>query len=153
LSPAAQERNLALIFVPPTESFVVNADHSRIIEVLQNFIGNSLKFTPTGGSITISIRRNNGLVETSVSDTGVGIPKEDIPRLFQKFGRLGHSYKRFVGETGTGLGLFITKQIIEALGGKVWVTSEVDHGSTFTFSLPEYKGPTAAPQQGLTNSA
>lgn len=139
LSGAAKEKNLALTFVPPSESFVVRADQSRIMEVLQNFIGNSLKFTPSGGSITVSIRRNNGSIETSVSDTGVGIPQEDMPRLFQKFGRLGHSYKRFVGETGTGLGLFITKQIVESHGGKISVTSEVDHGSTFTFSLPEYK--------------
>ena len=165
LSPVAREKNLNLTFVPPTESFVINGDHSRIMEVLQNFIGNSLKFTPTGGTITVSIRRNNGMIEASVSDTGVGIPKEDLPRLFQKFGRLGHSYKRFVGETGTGLGLFITKQIVEAHGGKILVSSEVDHGSTFTVVLPEYRAGEDSvlnsqsqtlsqnnPQQTLTNS-
>lgn len=136
LASTAKEKQLALTVVPVSDDYIVNIDQTRIIEVLYNLIGNSLKFTPPGGTITVSIRRNNNMVETSVSDTGCGIPKEDISRLFQKFGRLGHSYKRLHGETGTGLGLFISKQIVEAHGGKIWADSKENEGSTFAFSLP-----------------
>jgi signal transduction histidine kinase len=136
LSVSAKEKNISLSLRPTEEKYMARADDARISEVFQNLIGNALKFTPAGGSITVSMKRNNSMIEISVSDTGVGIPAQDIGRLFQKFGRLGHSYERLKGETGTGLGLFISKQIVEAHGGKIWVTSVEDQGSTFTFSLP-----------------
>jgi signal transduction histidine kinase len=161
LGISATGKNLKLILVPSEETCVAMADQTKVMEVVQNLIGNSLKFTPSGGTITVATRCKNGTIETSVSDTGVGIPKEDMPRLFQKFGRLGHSYKRMTGETGTGLGLFISKQIVEALHGKIWADSVVDQGTTFTFSLPEYNenkpdGDTVQASQttieGLTNT-
>lgn len=76
------------------------------------------------------------MIATDVSDTGFGIPTGDLPRLFKKFGRLGHSYKKVAESAGTGLGLFISKQIIEAHHGSITVVSEEDRGSTFIFTLP-----------------
>ena len=105
-------------------------------EVLQNLLGNAIKFTPRGGSVTILVEESGNIVITKVSDTGYGISKEDMPRLFKKFGRLGHSYKKVAESAGTGLGLFISKQIVEAHKGTISVDSEVSKGSTFTFTLP-----------------
>ena len=112
------------------------ADRDKIHEVLLNIIGNSIKYTEKG-SITVSFRENNGMVETAITDTGRGISKEDIGRLFQKFGRLDNTLVA-VGESGgSGLGLYICKQLVELSGGKIWVSSEIEKGSTFSFSLPQ----------------
>ncbi|GEM_PF-695113 len=135
----------------------VFADRDKIDEVLLNLVGNAVKYTPEGGNITISFKENAGMIETSVSDTGKGISQEDLGRLFQKFGRLDNRLVS-VGEAGgTGLGLYICKQLVELSGGKIWATSparnafsiadaggEVGCGSTFTFSLPVFAGQTIA---------
>lgn len=115
----------------------VFADPDKLRQVLLNLVGNSVKFTPPGGKITFSFFTDGQVVETSVKDSGVGISKEDLGRLFQKFGRLDTSYISISSSGGTGLGLYISKKLIELMHGKIWAESEgVGKGTTFTFSLP-----------------
>ncbi len=118
---------------------LVIADHDKIKEVLYNLIGNSLKFTPKDGEITISFSQDGDMVHTTVKDTGAGIDPVDLPKLFQKFGLLPGSYTTNKNASGTGLGLFISRSIVELLGGKVWVTSGGrGKGSEFSFSLKTF---------------
>lgn len=115
----------------------VFADMDKVHQVLLNLIGNSLKFTPDAGTITISFFPDGKMLELSVKDSGVGMSQDDMSRLFQKFGRLDNSYVAAATSGGTGLGLFISKNLVELMGGKIWVNSEgTGKGSTFTFSLP-----------------
>jgi signal transduction histidine kinase len=113
----------------------VQADTEKIHQVLENLVGNALKFTPANGSITMGAKAVDGFLEISVTDTGQGIRMEDMPQLFQKFGRLENSLIAMPGNS-TGLGLYICKQYVELHGGKIWVKSEPGKGSTFTFTLP-----------------
>lgn len=117
---------------------LVKADRNKLAEILMNLAGNSLKFTPKGGKVTITAKKNDSTVEVSVADTGVGISKENMTRLFAKFGRIESSYATAgqAASTGTGLGLWISKNYIEKMGGKIWVNSALGKGTTFTFSLP-----------------
>lgn len=115
----------------------VFADPEKLREVLLNLVGNSLKFTPLGGKITFDFFTDGKVVEISIKDSGVGISKEDLGRLFQKFSRLDNSYIATASSGGTGLGLYISKNIIELMHGKIWAQSEgEDKGATFTVSLP-----------------
>ena len=115
--------------VPP-----VTVDTERVLQVLRNLIGNALKFTPAGGDVSISVRRREGGVSVSVTDTGHGIPKEHQAVIFDKFRQATLAGTKKI--PGTGLGLAIAKHIIEDHGGVVWVESEEGRGSTFTFVLP-----------------
>ncbi|MCR4263192.1 MAG: HAMP domain-containing histidine kinase [Candidatus Roizmanbacteria bacterium] len=136
INVTAQKEGIIMTLVPAQKKISVYGDRTRIGEVLQNLVSNAIKFTPRGGNVTISVRESGSMIATDISDTGFGIPREDLPRLFKKFGRLGHSYKKVAESAGTGLGLFISKQIIEAHHGSITVESEVDKGSTFTYTLP-----------------
>ncbi|HYO57752.1 sensor histidine kinase [Archangium sp.] len=109
----------------------VRADRERILQVLSNLVGNAIKFTPSGGTVTLRARKVDGMVRISVKDNGPGIPPEDVPHLFERFWRASG-----VSERGTGLGLSIVKSIVEAHGGTLWVESQVGVGSTFVFTLP-----------------
>ncbi len=109
-------------------------DRERILQVLRNLISNALKFTPEGGAIRISSHVKNGGVEFSVTDTGPGIPKENLKAIFEKFHQL--PVKTSAWMKGTGLGLAIVKHIVAAHGGNVWAESEPGQGSTFTVVLP-----------------
>ncbi|MCM8832030.1 MAG: cell wall metabolism sensor histidine kinase WalK [Candidatus Omnitrophica bacterium] len=113
----------------------INADPVRIEQVLNNLVGNSLKFTPNNGTITIegTYQKNKNFVQISVQDSGIGIPKEELPKLFQKFYQVSDGNSS-VG--GTGLGLTIAKDIVELHGGSIWVESQIQKGSKFTFTLP-----------------
>ena len=115
-------------------------DLDKIKEVLINLIGNSLKFTPSGGTIMISLAVDREHVLVSITDSGIGLEKDQIPKLFQKFSMLRESYStNATMAQGTGLGLYICKSIIELHGGKIWVESEGHRkGSTFKFTLPRY---------------
>jgi histidine kinase len=113
----------------------VNADKDRIIQVLINLLGNALQYTPSGGTIIITVFRKNEEVQVSVSDNGIGISPEHIPQLFTRFYRVDKSRSRAYG--GSGIGLTIVKHLIEAHGGRIWATSPgLGKGSTFTFTLP-----------------
>ena len=135
--PKAQELGINLVVDKPTESLPkVMADKERIEQVLINLIGNSLKFTPKGGKITIALSYKDNMVTVAISDTGKGISKEDMPKLFQKFGMIGNDYLRKQSTQGTGLGLYLSKSIIELHGGKIWVESEGEgEGAKFSFTL------------------
>lgn len=109
-------------------------DRERILQVLRNLISNAVKFTPEGGAIRISSHIKNGGVEFSVTDTGPGIPKENLKAIFEKFHQL--PVKTSAWMKGTGLGLAIVKHIVAAHGGNVWAESEPGQGSTFTVVLP-----------------
>ncbi len=113
----------------------VAADREKIHQVLENLIGNSVKFTHKGGKIMVNMKVNEGHVEIAVKDTGMGISKQDIPKLFSKFGRIQSSLEPMVGN-GSGLGLYISKQYVDLHHGTIWVDSEVDKGTTFVFTLP-----------------
>jgi signal transduction histidine kinase len=137
ITPRATELEIEIAVMPfPSLLPSVLADSDKIKEVLINLVGNALKFTPKKGKITIGFRQNDGMVETSVTDTGAGIKKEDIPKLFQKFVMVGGSEQKALNTQGTGLGLYICKSIVELHGGKIWVKSEGEgKGTSFTFSL------------------
>ncbi len=114
--------------------YYVLADPDRMREVLTNLFDNAVKYTDEG-SITIGMSAGQGSVIISIADTGPGISKSDLPHLFQKFYRVDNSDTRQIG--GTGLGLFICKQIVELYGGKIWADSVVDKGSVFNISFPQ----------------
>lgn len=133
----AKERKLELVFAQPTASIPpVSADKLRIAEVLNNLISNALSYTEPGGKITISVESNGKEIITHVIDSGQGIPKEALPHLFTKFFRVSGKLEQ--GSKGTGLGLYISKAIVEMHHGKIWVTSELGKGSVFSFSLPVF---------------
>jgi signal transduction histidine kinase len=133
LSAAAKEKNEYLKYEPNSAIPVITTDGDKIREVLINIVGNAIKFTHQGG-VTIKIEQKDGMITTSINDTGSGIAPEDQEILFKKFSQARGSYAQTTG--GTGLGLYICKIIIEGLKGKIWLESTVGHGSTFYFSLP-----------------
>jgi len=140
LSIRAQENGINLKINKEPVLPLVSADAGKLAEIFQNLIGNALKFTPKGGSVTVDAAKKDNMVNVNVSDTGVGISKENITKLFTKFGRVGESYSTVAPVAGTGLGLYITKLYLEKMGGKILVESTFGKGATFTFSLPVATG-------------
>jgi PAS domain S-box-containing protein len=112
----------------------VHADAERLHQVLANLLSNAIKFSPHGGAVTVGARLDGAQVLVWVADQGLGIPPEALPKLFGKFFRVEHPETRHIG--GTGLGLVLVKEIIEAHNGSVWVESVLGKGSTFFFTLP-----------------
>lgn len=114
----------------------IYVDRNRIIQVLNNLVGNSVKFTPTGGLITIraSLDSSRGNIEVSVKDTGIGISAEDLPKIFDKFYQSGDRVPTDI--SGTGIGLSIAKEIVALHGGNIWAKSEKGNGAEFIFTLP-----------------
>ena len=119
-------------------------DERKIKQILLNLLSNAVKFTPEGGRIGIEARQADGVVEISVSDTGVGIAAEDQPKIFEEFRQVGSDYTH-KGE-GTGLGLTLAKKFVELHGGRIWVESEPGKGSKFTFTLPTNPHPFPLPK-------
>jgi signal transduction histidine kinase len=129
------KKKIKFIFNKPSSPLPkVNVDPTKMRLAIQNLIDNALKYTPSGGSVTISIQYSKLYIRVSVQDTGMGIPKNQLKRLFGKFFRSDNAIRRQT--EGSGLGLFIVKNIIEEHGGKVSVESEENKGSTFSFTLP-----------------
>jgi signal transduction histidine kinase len=110
-------------------------DERKIKQILLNLLSNAVKFTPEGGRIRINARQSDGVVEISVSDTGIGIAPDDLPKIFEEFRQVGTDYAH--KSEGTGLGLTLAKKFVELHGGKIWVQSVPGKGSTFTFALPK----------------
>jgi len=152
-TPAAEEKGISLQVDAPERLPVLWADPDRLDQVLTNLVGNALKFTPENGQITIGVSRraadpahqfatgghaspisSEGHLRISVTDTGEGIPSDDVDRVFDKFYQTDHSMTRKTG--GTGLGLPICKEIITKHGGRIWAESEPGKGATFTFEIP-----------------
>ena len=135
LRSQANLKNIVLTLIPPKSPLPkVLADPLRIGEVITNLVANAINYTGAGGKVDIFTHVSPNEIITSVSDTGVGIPKEAIPHLFNKFFRVSNELQK--ADKGTGLGLYIAKSIIEKLHGKIWVESEVGVGSKFCFTLP-----------------
>jgi PAS domain S-box-containing protein len=110
------------------------ADQDRIIQVFNNLVGNAIKFTPQGGIITINAEKYDSMAKISVQNTGSGIPKDDLKKIFNKFYQTGQHAPTDI--SGTGLGLSIAKEIIELHGGEIWVESKENKGTSFIFTLP-----------------
>jgi signal transduction histidine kinase len=137
LRPLADARQLQLRFEPGGLALVLG-DRHRLLQVVTNLLSNAIKFTPPGGTIEVIVRAGERCLEVGVRDTGPGIPAAALPTLFDRFTRVespGHA-----APTGTGLGLMIAKQIVEAHGGHIWVESEEGKGSEFWFRLPRPNG-------------
>lgn len=131
---AASDKNITLTFLPPNEDAVVPMDLERMEQVLQNLLSNAIKYTPDGGTVTLSAEITADSVIIKVQDTGMGIPKDDLPHLFEKFYRVKNDAHMQV--EGTGLGLSIVKSIVENHDGTITVESEVNKGTTFFIRLP-----------------
>lgn len=118
----------------------VNIDTDRIIQVLNNLIGNAIKFTPKDGNVTVEAKLHGEErgIEVSVQDTGIGIPKEALAKVFDKFYQIGERNSTDI--SGTGIGLSIAKEIVELHGGKIWAESQQGQGAKFTFTLPLNSG-------------
>jgi two-component system sensor histidine kinase GlrK len=133
LLPLAEARGVHIINnltdLPP-----VNVDRERIMQVVRNLVGNAIKFTPEQGSITLTTEVRGKMLEVAVRDTGIGIPEDELTRIFLKFQQVLPDRSGKI--KGTGLGLATVKQIILAHGGTVWATSQKGQGSTFYFTLP-----------------
>ncbi len=134
LMPQMKEKKLNFVVEinPNVPSLLV--DKNQFERIFINLISNAIKFTPEGGQISIKASQENGQVLFEVSDTGIGIPEEDIPKLFNEFYRVDNDINLNV--KGTGLGLALVKNIVEAHKGKIWVTSKVNGGTTFHFTIP-----------------
>jgi signal transduction histidine kinase len=111
------------------DGVVVQADPDKLRQVLDQLVSNAVKYSPDGGTVTVSARRVDDAVELAVADEGIGIPQSERERIFSKF------YKA-AGAQGTGLGLFIAQGLVREMGGRMWVDSEEGRGSRFAFELP-----------------
>jgi len=131
------EKKLKLEIIVQKDAELVYSDKDKLTEILINLVGNSFKFTDKGSITVKAEKENENFVKVSIIDTGRGIAKEDMQRLFHKFSRLDNSYQTVAETGGTGLGLFIVKQFVETMGGTVGAYSEgIDKGSTFWLTLP-----------------
>lgn len=132
--PAGEKKNIEVTLRPPTESTVLTTSHKYLLRVLDNLMSNAIKFSPRERQVILSGERNGSHFLIDIIDQGPGIPKEDQGRLFQKFVRLKN--RPTAGESSTGLGLSIVKELVDQLGGQIEVMSEVGQGSTFRVLLP-----------------
>lgn len=142
LKPKAEDKGLEYIFMPDHNVagektimpvFFIHADRDHLHEVLNNLFENAIKYTPSG-TVAVNVTGDSDSVRISVKDSGIGIPAEDLPHLFQKFYRVDNSETREIN--GTGLGLFLSRKLTESIGGKLTVESEYKKGSVFTVRLP-----------------
>ncbi len=134
MEPLAREKEIALEDNLPGNLPPLNADRAKLRRILVNLLSNALKFTPKGGRVEVRAKQQDGAALICVIDTGVGIPPEDIEHLFDKYAQARSRATR--SEKGTGLGLYITRQLVELHGGKISAQSEVGRGSTFSFTIP-----------------
>jgi two-component system phosphate regulon sensor histidine kinase PhoR len=141
LHPQAARADVALTVILPDELPQVMVDADRIRQVVINLVHNAIKFTPPGGYVTVTARAVHDGIVVSVADTGIGIPAEDLPRIFERF----YKADRARSGGGTGLGLAIAKHTIQAHNGRLWVESVEGKGSTFSFSLPLVNVPITQP--------
>jgi len=135
LKKLAEKKGLKMIFEKPNKNIIVCTDKDRIVEVLTNYISNSIKYTEKGG-IKVALEKVGGNVRVNVADTGPGIAPKDKRKIFTRFGRAGEGLRRSAVGASTGLGLYISKRIIEEMGGKVGFNSKSKVGSVFWFEIP-----------------
>lgn len=130
-APLVASKSLVMTLDTAAEPIFARVDHDRILQVLSNIIGNSVKFSPNGGTIALSARKHEATVEVSVTDDGPGIPKEAQARIFERLSQLNVADRQ-----GLGLGLFIARGIVESHEGRIWITSTPGKGCTLRFTLP-----------------
>lgn len=133
VQPLAKSRDINLEFPKINESMIIKADRKKLRQVFINLVTNGVKFTPSGGTVSVTVEKSDSDYEFNVSDTGIGIPEEDQAHIFDKFYRVNKERSRVIG--GSGLGLTIVKQIIEAHHGSIHVKS-YPGSTTFTFRIP-----------------
>ncbi len=138
IMPLAQERRVQLQAVLPIDAKEIDCDQEEVRRVVQNLIDNSLKFTPTGGTVKVTMNQDADSTTVAVKDTGKGIPPENMSKLFQRFWQAGSSGRYYAS---TGLGLYLARKIVEGHGGRIWCESTIGEGSIFSFTLPN--SPTA----------
>jgi two-component system phosphate regulon sensor histidine kinase PhoR len=137
IRPMAEKKQIDIVVQRTSPQAEFFCDSEAVHQVMSNLLDNAVKYTPSGGRVTVSARHIIGapeMIEVSVADTGPGIPADDLPRLFERFYRVDKARSRDLG--GTGLGLAIVKHLVRSQGGSVGVDSAVGHGSTFRFTLP-----------------
>lgn len=139
LFPLAQAKSLEINFVVGPDFGDIQADRSRLIQILYNLVSNAIKFTPEGGRVSVYCKKSGSRALFSVTDTGIGISSEDQKKLFQPFTQIDSSSARQY--CGTGLGLALVKKIVNLHKGDIWVESELEKGSTFMFTIPLTKPP------------
>lgn len=134
VTPLAYEKGLNVVLNKDEDIPVIRSDRNKVKQILLNLLSNAVKFTPKGGSITISATGRDGRLELRVMDTGIGIAKENLDKIFDEFRQVDGSSTREYG--GTGLGLAITRRLVKLLGGEIGVESEIGKGSTFIINIP-----------------
>ncbi|KMK95635.1 cell wall metabolism sensor histidine kinase WalK [Rossellomorea marisflavi] len=130
----SKNQDVRFVRILPDQAMFVEIDQDKITQVLDNIISNALKYSPEGGTITFIVEEKNGFIEISISDQGLGIPKDNLGKIFERFYRVDKARTRQMG--GTGLGLAIAKEMITAHGGDIWADSVEGKGTTITFTLP-----------------
>jgi two-component system phosphate regulon sensor histidine kinase PhoR len=150
LSGAAESKGVKL-FLPAAaeQGIVVNGNSQRLEQVFTNLLENALKYTPSGGRVSVNVRASTTQVSVDIEDTGIGIPAASLPRVFERFYRVDRSRSREMG--GTGLGLAIVKHVMRAHGGTVDVKSEEGRGSTFTITLPRMNETVSRQEMGMVS--
>ncbi len=137
IRPRAIEKNIQISFQDPTYPLPkIKGDKTRLVEVLSNLINNAINYTSSGGKVIVYLEKNHDSLLTHVADTGIGVPPDAIPHLFTKFFRVTDGLTQQQASQGNGLGLFISKSIIDSHHGQIWVNSEQGKGSVFSFSVP-----------------
>jgi signal transduction histidine kinase len=135
VAPFADEREVTISAAGDLP--LVMADRDMVVQILTNLVSNAVKYSPNDAPVRVTLSVAADSVEATVEDRGIGLSREELSRLFQKFARADRKEVREVG--GTGLGLYISKSLVEMQGGRIWAESEPGRGSTFCFSLPAVK--------------
>ena len=133
--PQIKEKNISLKIKINTTTEKIKADAAQLERLLLNLLSNAIKFTPGKGKITVVVEEKASAVEFNVEDNGIGIPKEDIEKVFEEFFRSDNAQDQKI--KGTGLGLSLVKKIVEAHKGNLWVNSELGKGTRFSFTIPK----------------
>ena len=135
LAPVASDKGLTLKTEVPAPNIRIHCDRERILQVLSNLLGNALKFTEEGGTVSVSVSEGEGEAKFSVADTGCGIAADQVPHIFDRY------WQAKSARDGIGLGLSIARGIVEAHRGRIWVESKIGEGTTFFFTLPKNPPP------------
>jgi signal transduction histidine kinase len=130
----------------PEQMPIVSADPSQLRQVVANLIDNAIKYSPSGGAVTVTLKPDDGKVRLAVSDSGIGIPPDERRRIFEKFYRLDPEMTGGIG--GTGLGLYICRELVRRIDGRIWVEENGGRGSTFVVEIPRVTAPVLAESLG-----
>jgi signal transduction histidine kinase len=136
ITPQVKEKNISLKINSKIKSDRIKADQGQMERVFLNLLSNAVKFTPENGKVSIGIEERDNDTQFSIEDTGIGIPPQDIQKVFQEFFRADNALDQKI--KGSGLGLSLVKKIIDAHKGKIWFDSELGKGTRFAFTLPKY---------------